>query len=64
MTNQQWIQTADADSLAKFIRRSSLSPCSVCGYRNDCYDEGMEEDFCLLGVKIWLEEEHKEAGND
>jgi hypothetical protein len=60
MTNKEWIQTADADSLAKFIRWSSLSPCSVCGYRNDCYDEGTEEDFCLLGVKEWLKEEYEE----
>ncbi len=60
MTNKEWIKTADADSLARFVRWISLSPCDACGYRNDCYDEGTEEDFCILGVKLWLEEEHKD----
>lgn len=60
MTNKEWIKTADADSLARFVRWISLSPCDVCGYRNDCYDKGTEEDFCILGVKLWLEEEHKD----
>lgn len=60
MTNKEWIKTADADSLARFVRWISLSSCDACGYRNDCYDEGTEEDFCLLGVKLWLEEEHKD----
>ena len=60
MTNQEWIQSMNSNQLSLFIRRSSLSPCDVCFYRNDCYDEGTEEDFCLLGVKLWLEEEHKD----
>lgn len=64
MTNLEWIHTADADSLAKFFRWCSLSTCGVCSYLNYCYDENTEEDFCLLGVKRWLEEEYKEDNGE
>lgn len=60
MTNQEWIQTADADSLAKFIRKCSLSPCAVCSYRKVCHNKNTEEDFCMLGVEEWLKEEYEE----
>jgi hypothetical protein len=60
LTNQEWIQTADVDLLTKFIRWCSLSPCAVCSYSKVCHDENTEEDFCLLGVKNWLDEEYEE----
>lgn len=48
------------------IRWRSLSDGVLCllavsvVIANDCYDKGTEEDFCLLGVRNWLEEEHKD----
>jgi hypothetical protein len=59
MTNKEWLQGMDTDTLAEFIIKISGFACNTCYYNNSCYDESTETDFCILGVKLWLEEENE-----
>lgn len=65
MTKAEYIRSLSDDDLAKFVRNIALSGCAVCAYvEYYCSHDGVEEDFCLLGVEQWLKQEHKEDNNE
>lgn len=64
MTKAEYIRSLSDDGLAKFVRNISLSGCAVCAYVEHCSYDGVEEDFCLLGVEQWLKQEHIESGEN
>jgi hypothetical protein len=49
------------EELVQFMRLVMISGCGICSYEKICRKEGIEEDFCSLGVEQWLKQEHKEG---
>jgi hypothetical protein len=59
MSNQEWIQTADTNSLAGFLQEISCKHCSRQGKCNS----GQDMD-CFDSAYKWLKKEHKERDSD
>ena len=61
MKNAEHIRNLSNEELARFIRHVKLLGCgAACAYAEYCKHDGVEEDFCELGVELWLEQEYKE----
>lgn len=61
MTKGDWIRSMTNDELVQFLRLVMLFKCEpCCAYNKVCRKEGIEEDFCVLGVEQWVKQEHKE----
>lgn len=58
MTNADKIKELPSDKMAEFLRHYWANPCEKCIYDNNCYG-GTEEDFCVLGTEMWLQQECK-----
>ena len=64
MTRFDWIRNMTNEELVQFMRLVMISGCGLCSYVKICRKEGIEEDFCSLGVEQWLKQEYKRNDND
>ena len=65
MINAERIKNLSNEELAGFIRNVKLLSCSAtCAYADFCKHDGVEEDFCQLGTRLWVEQKCEEKQNE
>lgn len=60
MQNADYIKNLTNDELAQFVRNINLLGCgATCAYAEHCKHDGVEEDFCQLGTRLWTEQKYE-----
>jgi len=64
MQNADHIRSLSNEELAQFVRNINLLGCgATCAYVDFCKHDGVEEDFCQLGTRLWIEQKYAEKEN-
>ncbi len=64
MQNADYIRSLTNEELSQFVRNINLLGCgATCAYAEYCKHDGVEEDFCQLGTRLWVEQKYEEEKN-
>ncbi len=64
MQNADYIRSLSNKELVQFVRNINLLGCgATCAYADFCKHDGVKEDFCQLGTRLWTEQKYEEKEN-